>query len=167
MFQVYNSNFYKIVCVPNWPQWLASKISNCSSTLFLVLEISIVKLFLLSIRNTLKGEARLVFLKRRLSYSPHPFICSLCTDSRAHTLNWASGGPVIITILTFASGASAGAIWNRPIKGLWQKGDTNQPDICTLVVCRKPSRRKLLRGNNVGLLVIAPATHLSLHYSWS
>lgn len=42
--------------------------------------------------------------------------CSLWlpVPSTAHTLNWASGGPVIITILTLASGASAGAICNRP-----------------------------------------------------
>ena len=55
-------------------------------------------------------SVRLLMGKRR-----QPFVTQ---QSRAHTLNWASGGPVIITILTLASGASAGAICKRPIKGL-------------------------------------------------
>lgn len=65
------------------------------------------------------GMAPLCSLEFPLKQQPS---CSLWlpVPSTAHTLNWASGGPVIITILTLASGASAGAICNRPITSqLW------------------------------------------------
>lgn len=58
-------------------------------------------------------------------------------------MNWASGGPVIITILTFASGASAGAIWNRPMKGYDRK--VIQPSLTfahDLLKCRIKAFRK-------------------------
>lgn len=67
-----------------------------------------------------KGEARLQSSwKEGMDISHiHPF-GTLAHNSGAHTLNWASGGPLIITILTLASGASAGAICNGPVKRLW------------------------------------------------
>lgn len=50
----------------------------------------------------------------------------MCTHSRTHTLNWASGGPVIITILTLASGASAGAICKTHQGGMTRSGATDR-----------------------------------------
>lgn len=41
---------------------------------------------------------------------------------RNETLNWASGGPVIITIRTLESGVSGGAIWNTQREGHQSNG---------------------------------------------